>query len=109
MASFFSDKKSSTSPQKAFKESNDTAVFTTKFVLDDKKEITYVTHESDDGAWQFFSDDEFMDFEKVAKVVGLGEIIERDRTVLELADMPIGHYAYRKNISDKWTVQRQEE
>jgi len=109
MASLYSNRKSSTPLKKAFKEPFDTAVFTTKFVLDDKKDITYVTHESDDGAWQFFSDDEFSDFEKVAKVVGLGEMLEKDKTVLELADMPVAHYAYRKNISDEWTIKKQAE
>ena len=56
----------------------DTAVFTTRFVIEDKKTITYVTHEIEDGAWQFFSDDRFDDFESVAKVVGLREIIKLD-------------------------------
>lgn len=46
-----------------FEVSFDTAVFTTKFVLDDKTTITYVTHEIEDGAWQFFSDDSFENFE----------------------------------------------
>jgi hypothetical protein len=32
-----------------------TAVFTTKFGITDKKDITFVMHEKDDGTWQFFS------------------------------------------------------
>ncbi len=58
-----------------------TAAFTTKFVLEDNKVITYVTHDIEDGAWQFFSDDEFENFESVAKIVGLNEIMDKDPTL----------------------------
>ena len=74
---------------KKFKEANNMAVFTTKFVVIDKKEITKVTHDDEDGAWQFFSSDNFDNFEQVVKIVGLGEIIKIDSSVLEIADMPI--------------------
>ena len=92
-------------PTGKFKEADNTAVFTTKFVITDKKEITYVTHEKEDGAWHFFSNDNFDNFEDVAKVVGLGEIIKMDATVLEIADMPEGFSAHRKFKGDKWIVQ----
>jgi hypothetical protein len=92
--------------QKKFKEADNTAVFTTKFVIVDKKEITEVYHDEDDGAWQFFSDDKFDDFEKVAKVVGLGQITKIDSTLFEIADMPIGHVAYRKFKGDKWIIEK---
>ena len=88
------------------KNSNDTAVFTTKFVLEDKRTITYVTHDSEDGAWQFFSDDQFDDFEIVAKIVGLREIMDIDPTLAELINMEPGHVATRKNKADKWTIKR---
>ncbi|QHL89272.1 DUF2185 domain-containing protein [Nibribacter ruber] len=94
---------------KKFKEPLTTAVFTTKFVMEENKPITYITHDVDDGAWQFFSDDEFEDFESVAKVVGLGEIIQMDKSILELADMPAGYYAYRVSATSKWVIQKQEE
>jgi hypothetical protein len=69
MASFFSFGKSNAQTSKVFKEPLNTAVFTTQYVIEENKGITYVTHDADDGAWQFFSDDKFEDFEKVAKVV----------------------------------------
>ena len=90
---------------KRFKEADNTAVFTTKFVIIDKKDITTVTHEKEDGAWQFFSDDHFDNFEDVAKVVGLGEIIKIDSTLLELAGLPEGFAAHRKFKGDKWIRQ----
>ena len=84
----------------------DTAVFTTKFVLDDKKTITYVIHELEDGAWQFFSNDKFDDFEKVARVVGFQEIIDIDPTLQEVMDMDEGHYAIRKSKKDNWVISK---
>ena len=75
--------------QKKFKESDNTAVFTTRFVLEGK-DITIVYHDIEDGAWQFFSDDHFENYEDVAKVVGLGEIVKIDSSVLEFADLKTG-------------------
>jgi hypothetical protein len=92
--------------QKKFKEADNTAVFTTKFVIADNKEITEVHHDEDDGAWQFFSDDQFDDFSKVAKVVGLGQITKIDSTLFEIADMPMGYFAHRKFKGDKWIIEK---
>ena len=88
---------------KKFEDSLNTAVFTTAFVIKDKKEITYVTHEIEDGAWQFFSSDIFDNYEDVAMIVGLREIIELDKTVLDIADLPLGYVATRQSSNDKWT------
>ena len=90
---------------KKFKESDNTAVFTTKFVVVDKRDITKVTHDKEDGAWQFFSNDPFNNFEDVAKIVGLGEIIKLDSSILELADMKEGYFAHRNFKGDKWTIE----
>jgi len=92
--------------EKKFIDLDNTAVFTTKFVTSDKKEITTVTHEKDDGAWQFFSSDHFTNFEDVAKVVGLGQVIKMDSTILELADLPLGYKAHRKFRGDKWIIEK---
>jgi hypothetical protein len=91
--------------QKKFTDSTNTAVFTTKFVLDGK-EITNIYHDKDDGAWQFFSSDYFEDIEDVAKIIGLGEILKIDSSVLEIADMPEGYRAYRKFKGDPWTIEK---
>ena len=93
--------------KKEFKDSPNTSVFTTKFVLDDNKTITYVTHDNEDGSWQFFSDDKFENFSEVAKIVGLKEIVKIDSTLLELADLPLGYYATRKHKTDKWNIVQQ--
>ncbi|MFN1218730.1 DUF2185 domain-containing protein [Chryseobacterium kwangjuense] len=91
--------------QKKFKDADNTAVFTTKFVLTEDKEITVVYHE-EDGSWLFFSDDQFNDFEKVAKVVSLEQITKRDPTLFEIADLPLNHVAKRKFKDGRWKIQK---
>ena len=91
---------------KTFEDSLNTAIFTTTFVVRHKKEITYVTHDIDDGAWQFFSNDSFENYEDVAMIIGLGEIINIDSSVLEVADLPLGFIAKRQQIGDKWTFSK---
>lgn len=85
-----------------FKENNNIAVFTTRFVLENKSPILFVFHFSD-GVWQFsgsekhLSDDDF-------KVVSLKEIIEIDNSLLEIAHMPLGSEATRLNVSTPWRI-----
>ncbi|HEX3165864.1 MAG TPA: DUF2185 domain-containing protein [Chitinophagaceae bacterium] len=86
----------------SFSEPGNTAVFTTKFVLFEKKEITRVYHDEEDGAWQFFSDDPFDNYEDVAKIAALDEIVNLDKSVLEIADLPMGSYALRESRSAAW-------
>jgi hypothetical protein len=66
-----------------------------------------VAHDEEDGAWQFLSSDEFENFEDVAMIVGLGEIVSIDPSLLEIADMPVGHYAIRETANDKWIIRKQ--
>ena len=93
---------------KVFLASLNTAVFTTKFIVHDKKEITYVSHDDEDGAWQFFGDDNFDNYEEIAMILSLEEIIQIDKSVLEIADLPLGFVATRKSRTDNWTITRNE-
>lgn len=94
------------SQTKKFAEKENTAVFTTKFVINENKEITEVYHDIDDGAWQFFSNDKFENYAKVAMIVTLGQIIKKDITLLEISDLPLGYYAIRKAKGQKWTIKK---
>jgi hypothetical protein len=89
---------------KKFSESGQTAVFTTKFVIEDGSDITTVYHDADDGAWQFLSSDEYENFEEVARVVSLDAIIEIDSSLLEISDLPPGFMAFRPDKSADWEI-----
>ena len=70
-----------------------TAVFTTKDILNRSKPILQVTHDLDDGAWQFLPGEPVS--EEQAKIVALREIAILDPTILELADLREGWCAER--------------
>ena len=91
---------------KRFKESGKTAVFTTKFVISDGKDITTVYHYKDDGAWQFSSSDNIENFEEVAIIISLEEIVKLDSSLLEIADLPLGFFAFRRNKNEQWDVKK---
>jgi hypothetical protein len=63
-------------------------------------------HDAEDGAWQFFSADKIEHYEEVAIIIGLGEIISIDKSVLEIADLPLGYCAFRNSIDDEWTISK---
>ena len=88
--------------QKKFTDGLNTAVFTTKFILDKQTAILNVYHYDEDGAWEFSGkeDCEESDF----KIVSLDEIIKIDDSVLEVSDLPFGYYAYRENHEDDWKI-----
>ena len=86
-----------------FTDARNTAVFTTRDIIEEGKPILLVTHDQDDGAWQFHtgktvpaSDD---------KVVALDEIIFRGPSVVELTDLPLGWSAIRDSITSLWKRQ----
>ncbi len=99
-------KKQKQTEQKQFKDSLSTAVFTTKFVVEDKADITYVCHDEDDGAWQFFSEDKYDDFGAISRLVSLQEIINIDSSVLDIADLPEGYFAFRPNKNHHWMTKK---
>jgi len=84
----------------AFADDPRAAAFTTKRIVSGDDVITYVTHDSSDGAWQFYGTDEFRIEDTVA--VCLLHIVEKDRSVEQLADLPLGWHAWRDDVSSPW-------
>ncbi len=76
-----------------------TAVLTTHQILEGEA-ILYVSHDEDDGAWQFHSG-ERVDGSN-AKVVALKRVVELDRSVMQLADLPMGWIATRSQADTEW-------
>ena len=65
----------------------------------------YVSHDNEDGIWQFLAPD-FDGDESRGLVVSLSTAIENDPSLSELHDLPLGWYAVRKSKSDKWERHR---
>lgn len=88
---------------KQFQQNIDTAVFTTKYVLEKKSPIIHVYHYDEDGAWQF-SSSEVVEEDEDFRVVSLEEILRFDSSVLEVSDLSLGYEAHRKNESSLWEM-----
>ena len=87
---------------KKFKEDQNVAVLTTKFVLFGKEPITYVYRYKEDGMWEFAGDTETKEADY--KVISLEEIIMHDPSVSDVADLELGTYAYREENGGNWSV-----
>jgi hypothetical protein len=84
-----------------FTDPPNTACFSCIHVIREKQNILYVSHDADDGAWQFLcgADDHL---ESDGSIVGLGTIVKIDPEINQIADMPIGICAERKDKRDQW-------
>ena len=88
-----------------FDEYPNVAVITCCHILTENKPILYVSHDSDDGMWQFLCGSEAHQ-EADAKLVALHQIYEQDKTLAALAVLPLGCSAERKYVGDNWTARK---
>jgi hypothetical protein len=83
-----------------FAEPHNMAILTTSGIIERKYPVLYVSHDADDGSWQFHSGAE-INIED-AKVISLGEIVNLDKSLLSLADLPLGWVAVRSSKNSFW-------
>ena len=79
-----------------------TAVIVTKRIMNRQEWIGYVSHDADDGGWQFHSNASEPRREIDAAVVSLDNVLSIDATVSALADLPIGWHAHRDSKDGPW-------
>jgi hypothetical protein len=85
----------------AFSDPPNVASFTVRDVMQKRKPILLVCHDSEDGAWQFLTGEPADTAD--AMLVGLKEIVDLDSSVLELVDLPLGWQASRETQQSPWT------
>jgi hypothetical protein len=83
-----------------FEDPPNVATITTRPVIDGSSWIALVSHDEDDGGWQFLGPEGPL--EDQAMVVGLGSILKRDGSIAELADLPLGWRAWRTTPDQPW-------
>jgi hypothetical protein len=83
-----------------FDDPEETAVISLHRILRGECPLLLVTHDEDDGLWQFLDGQHV--FEEDAAVVGLGEMVQFDPSLYELADLPQGWYAWRATPDRPW-------
>jgi hypothetical protein len=77
--------------------------FATISVMERRDPILFAAHADDDGSWEFHTGEAIPDGQ--LKYVCLGCIFERDRSIGELADLPYGWEASRKDRGLPWQRQ----
>ena len=85
-----------------FKESPDTMVLTTKDVVIKRCPILFVSHDLDDGMWQFHSNEQ-VDMNE-AMLVSLQEIVTFDFSITNISSLPLGWIAFRDNLQSSWST-----
>ncbi|AGN70618.1 hypothetical protein B2K_38890 [Paenibacillus mucilaginosus K02] len=58
--------------------------------------ILYVTHDEDDGMWQFLDGGETK--EEEARLLSLKEMVNIDPSLIQLSDLPLGWIMERQSI-----------
>ena len=76
------------------------AVITTRGVVDGTDWIALASLDQDDGDWQFIGSEGPR--EDQAMVVSLRSVFERDSSIGELADLPLGWRAWRMGPDQPW-------
>jgi hypothetical protein len=88
-----------------FAQPRNLAVITLARVISGERTVLYVSHDEDDGGWQFLDGAAFAETD--ARVVGLGQMVDSDPTLADLADLPEGFVATRSSALDIWVRSRQ--
>ena len=81
-----------------FVNTRDTACIICNHIVNWKSPILFVSHDEDDGMWQFLCGGSHG--VEDAKVVALGEVFDLDPSIEKVAEMPCGYCATRDKIDD---------
>ena len=83
-----------------FADARNAAVITVRQIVHNGEPILRVSHDKDDGCWQFLEWE--TPEEEDAMVVALETIVALDPSVKELADLPLRWRAFRREFGGQW-------
>lgn len=88
-----------------FEDAPNTACIICRHVLEEGADILYVSHDEEDGMWQFLcgGSHEMED----AKLVSLYSVFMGDTTIGKLANMPCGYVAERVSVAAEWVIHKE--
>jgi hypothetical protein len=90
-----------------FFEQRNVAVFVDKRIFKENKPIVYVSHDSEDGSWQFLTG-EAVTADDIM-IVALEEVVKKDPTINELFQLAKGQYATRRSVGDEWLIRKEDD
>lgn len=86
-----------------FDSSPNVACLTVRSIVDGVKPVLMASRDARDGAWQFLTGDAFDASEET--LVSLTSMVDRDPTLLQLADVQPGWMAWRERHGEPWSRQ----
>ena len=85
-----------------FSDPPNVAVFVHRSIVKTDDWIAYVSHDDEDGSWQFHNSEPGPVEDGDIMIVSLQNMVKRDESILELADLPEGWHAWRGSKSSPW-------
>ena len=86
----------------AFKDAPETACIVCQHVLDGKNPITFISHDKEDGMWQFLCSEDHI-LEDV-RLISQAEAFQIDESIGQAADLPRGFVIERTEAKGRWKV-----
>lgn len=83
----------------SFQDAPNTAVISLTRITNGTRPVLYVIHD-EDGDWQFLDGGDVS--EEDGTVISLKSIVERDPSIVPLADLPLGWAAERSAVGQAW-------
>lgn len=90
-----------------FSDEPNLAVISIRSIIEGNRPILRVTHDQEDGSWQFL-DGNPLDIRN-AVVVSFSSIYTLDASIGELANLPLGWYAWRASTNSDWIRGKKEQ
>lgn len=84
----------------AFKNAPNTAWIVCQHVMDGKNPITLISHDKEDGMWQFLCSEDHT-LEDV-RLISLAEAFQIDESIGQVADLPRGFVMERTEAKGRW-------
>lgn len=88
---------------KIIEENKNKSAITTKYVVNNNSIIVSVFYD-EDGDWQFLGEEEVSEEDVI--VVSIQEMIDIDKSLVNLPDLKEGESAYRKNKESIWLIRK---
>ncbi|WP_336775923.1 hypothetical protein [Paenibacillus sp. MMO-58] len=84
----------------AFEDPKNVAVITLDKIMKLESPVLYVTHDEEDGMWQFLDGDDVI--EEEARLISLKQMVDIDPSLTSLANLPLGWVAWRETKDSEW-------
>ncbi|GLX67253.1 hypothetical protein [Paenibacillus glycanilyticus] len=84
----------------AFEDPKSVAVMTMDKIMKRESPVLYVTHDEEDGMWQFLDGDDVIQEE--ARLISLKQMVDIDPGLIKLANLPFGWVAWRESKDSEW-------